>query len=385
MLIEASIPPARTVYERHLAARVGASHAIAFGYARTGLAAILTALGVGPGDEVVLSPLTCKVVPLTLLSLQIKPVYADISPETLNLAPSALCAALGPATRAVLFQHTYGNPAGVEEAARIAATHSLPLIEDCAQSLPHTRECRAPGSAGLAAIFSNNLLKPLPAGSGGAVVTNDAALSKELRRIASLLPTPGLAASLRLRLEAWVHRRILRPRLYWTALGLFERMSSAYRERPLPDEIAAAITAAASLPADWQMREGVRWLARVDAWSQQRMKCCEEYLDLLAGCGGLRVAGFEVPQPFYYFPVRTRHKKEVLDHARRRRIEMIAWPRGKAIYPLESDAQLRAYGFDPARCPVAVELASELIGLPTHDKITARDRRQIVNLLRSYS
>ena len=67
------------------------------------------ALGIGPSDEVVLSPLTCKVVPLTLLSLKIKPLYADVSADTLNLDPAAVRRAIGPRTRAILFQHTYGK------------------------------------------------------------------------------------------------------------------------------------------------------------------------------------------------------------------------------------------------------------------------------------
>jgi dTDP-4-amino-4,6-dideoxygalactose transaminase len=380
MLIGEPNPHFRTAYERSLADRVGAAHAVAFGYARTGLSAIFTALGLKPGDEVVLSPLTCKVIPLTLISLKLRPVYADVSPETLNLWQPHLSAAIGPGTRAILFQHTYGNPAGVASAARIAAKHGLPLIEDCAQSLPHTRECRAPGSTGIAAIFSNNLLKPLPAGSGGAVVTNDLALSKELRRIASLLPTAGFSAMARLRLEAWLQRRVLRPELYWLALRCFGRN----HERPVETEIASEITAAAGLPGDYQMREGVRWLEHVEEWSRQRMECCESYLDLLAGCNGLRIPGFDIPQPLYYFPIRTRHKREVLEQARRQRVELIAWPDHTPIYPVKSAAQLSAYGFDPAQCPLATTLAGELIGLPTHNKITEQHRRQIVNLLRSY-
>ena len=381
MLIDNSISQVRTLYERQLACAVGAAHSIAFGHARTGLWAILTALGIGPNDEVVLSPLTCKVVPLTLLSLKIKPIYADISAETLNMTVSGLRAAVTPATRAILFQHTYGNPAGVDEIARVAAEYHLPLIEDCAQCLPQTRRGRAPGSAGVAAIFSNNLLKPLPAGCGGAVVTSDAALSKELRRIASLLPSSGILATGRLRLESWLQRRILRPELYWLALDLFGR----HQDRPLDAEIAAEITSVASIPGEYQMREGARWLERVDEWSRQRLKCCESYRDMLAGCHGLLLPGFNVLQPLYYFPVRARRKQEVLEQARRQRVELIAWPRRKPIYPLETDAQLSTYGFDPALCPVATEMASELVGLPTHDKITPRHRQEIVHLLRSFS
>ena len=112
----------------------------------------------------------------------------------------------------------------------------------------------------------------------------------------------------RLRLESWLQRRLLRPELYWLALAVFGK----HRERPLENEIAAEVTSLASLPSDYQMEEGARWLAQVDRWSQQRLECCESYWILLAGCGGLRLPGFEIPCPLYYFPVRTKHKREVL-------------------------------------------------------------------------
>lgn len=380
MLVEDPILNARSAYERQFAGQIGANHAVAFGYARTGLWAILSALGLGPGDEVVLSPLTCKVVPLTLLSLQLRAVYADISPETLNLDPAALGRAIGPGTRAVLFQHTYGNGGGLEETARLAAAAGIPLIEDRAQCLPF-----APDEIrGCAAIFSNNLLKPLPAASGGVAVTNDSVLGKQLQIIAGRLDEPGPAAMARLRLEAWIHRHVLRPENYWFALKLFSRLSAGYRERPVEEEIASEITSTAIAPGEYQMRAGARWLERAGDWARHRSGCCAAYSEVLAGSNGLELPPVGAGQPLYYFPVRSRRKQELLAEAVRRRIELIAWPRIMPIYPVESESQLRRYGFDPASCPVAMRVAAELIGLPTHDRITPRRREKIIHLLRSF-
>jgi hypothetical protein len=234
MLIGDSNPHPRTSYERHLANLVEAEHAIAFGYARTGLSALLTALGLGPGDGLGVSPITCKVVPSTLISLKLKLCYFDVSRETINLAP----AAIDPPVKAVLFQHTYGNPAGAAEVARTG----LPVIEDCAQCLPGSVKL-----TGIAAIYSNNLLKPLPAGSGGAVVTNDSALSKELRRIASLLPTPGTLADIKLQTEAFLQRRVLRPELYWRCAA--SARATANRCRPPSPAITRCAKASAGWPA----------------------------------------------------------------------------------------------------------------------------------------
>ena len=341
---------------------------------------MLSALGLQPGDEVILPPLTCNVVPLTLFSLNLKPVYADVSPDTLNLNPASVSEAIGPATRAILFQHTYGNSGGLGEVVQLATARRLPVIEDRAQCLPRA----TPAIAGRGAIFSNNLLKPLPAGSGGVAVTNDAALGGELLRMAAPLPAPGSAAMARLRVEAWLHRRVLRPELYWFALGLLSRLSGRYGERPVTTQIQTEVTAAAHAPSDYQMKQGAGWLARADEWARLRAECCADYLEGLGGCPGVQIPAVDFSQPLYYFPVRTKRKRELLREARRRHIELIAWPNATPIYPLETAAQLVAYGFHPASCPVANELAGELIGLPTHDRITPRHRRQIVTLLTTF-
>ena len=375
MLVDDAIQDARTAYERQFAGQIGAARAVAFGYARAGLRALLAALGPASGTEVVLSPLTCKVVPLTVLSLKLKPIYADVSADTLNLDPAAVRRAIGPATRAVLFQHTYGNPAGLEEVARTAAEFRIPLIEDRAQSLP----IAAP-LTGRAAVYSNNFLKPLPAGSGGVAVTDDPMLADELTHMAARLPPPSFAATMRLRMEGWVHRRILRPELYWLALrwsGRFDREGG-----PPAREIDGEITPALCVPGRWQMSEGSRSLARVEEWARLRSECCMEYRDLLAGT--VEIPPFALPQPLFYFPVRTPQKKAVLREAARRRVELIPWPKSTPIYPLESATALQAYGFDPASCPVASRVALELIGLPTHDKISRRHRRRVADLFRSF-
>ena len=376
MLISDTISNARSAYERQFAGQIGVTHAVAFGHARTGLRAIFSALELNPGDEVVLSPLTCRVVPLALLSLKLKPVYADVSPATLNLDPAAVHSAIGPATRAVLFQHTYGNPGGLVDVARVASTRQVSLIEDRAQCLPRP----AAPIVGQAAVYSNNLLKPLPAASGGVAVTNDRDLAKKLGSIAGRLPGPDFQAKVLLWAETWVHRHVLRPELYWPALNLSGRFHD--HAQPLEREIDAQITACAHVPSARQMREGSRWLAGVEEWARRRSESCAEYRALLADCA--QIPSVDFTEPLFYFPIRTRHKSAVLREAQRRRVELIAWPKSTPIYPVESAAQLRTYGFDPDSCPTAIALARELIGLPTHDRITARHRRRIATLLRSF-
>lgn len=367
-------------YEREFAHLLSVDYAIAFAYSRHGLISLLLAAGARPGDEVILSPLTCKVVPLTLLSLDLKPVYADVSAQTLNLAPKRVESLIGPATRAVLFQHTYGNTAGIEAVAEIATRRKTPLFEDCAQCLPYVEGDRVPGHYGQAAIFSNNLRKPLPAGSGGVAVTNDHELAAAVRAIRDRLPRRGQIAELTLRSEIWLHRHILRPSLYWPLFELSRKFRSTYKVGSRETEIAREINGSALQASPFQIREGTIWLRRLKSYSDHRRLCSAEYAKALRGIEGLETPCASSQEPLYYFPVLAKCKDEILREARRRQIELIAWPLKAPIYPVEDYSDLPVYGYEPGSCPVAEMVASRLIGLPTDVMTDARRRQAIVEL-----
>ena len=370
-------------YELEFARLVRANRAIAFGYARHGLISILSAAGLQAGDEVVLSPLTCKVIPLSLLALKLRPVYADIRADTLNLDPHHLGSAIGPATRAVLFQHTYGSSVGVEPVAEVAELNKIVMIEDCAQCLPYAGNDRCPGSWGQAAIFSNNLLKPLPAGSGGVAVTKDKELARKIREVRNHLSSRGKLEEIMFHAEVWLHRFLLRPVLYWPLFWLNAKLDPNYKTRPVDVEVAHEITKKAHRVSNYQMREGIRWLSKVEAIAAHRRRCCDEYTTMLSGVSHLELPAAGATQPLYYFPVLVKNKPELLKEAQRKRIELIAWPAKTPIYPVEREQDLHRYGYEPGTCAVAEDVAAKLVGLPTHDKITAGHRKRIINLLQS--
>lgn len=373
-------------YEETFARSVGASHAVAFGYARHALIGVLEAFGAGEGDEVILSPLTCKVVPLALLSMKLKPVYADIAADTLNLDPRSVESAIKPATRAILFQHTYGNLAGAEGVSGIAARNRLPLIEDCAQCLPHAGNGYHPGRWGNAAIFSNNLLKPLPAGSGGLAVTNDGAMARKIQSLRDAMPPQGVFTRLGLRAEKLAHAILLRPEWYWPIFNLHRRFNSAYRARPVELEIDDEIRRLARRPSEYQMRAGLRSSARLETLVAHLRHCCAEYAKALCERSSpdfdlIPAVKNEVAQPLYYFPILARNKPGLLRAAQSRHVELVAWPLSAPIYPLERTNDLRNYGYEPGVCPVAEAIAERLVGLPTHSRMTDAERRRVIELL----
>jgi dTDP-4-amino-4,6-dideoxygalactose transaminase len=373
-----------SAYEQLFARLLAVDYAITFGYARHALISILTAAGLQPGDEIILSPLTCKVVPLALLSLRLKPVYVDISAETLNLNPRGVQPAIGSSIRAVLFQHTYGNSAGVEAVAKFAAEKKVAMFEDCAQCLP-VAENQFTESWDRAAIFSNNLLKPLPAASGGVAVTNDSGLAWKIREARDRLPPHGKFAEMMLHMEIWVHKHVLRPALYWPLFALNAKIDSSYKVQPVEVEIANEISRKAHRVSHYQMREGIRWLRKVESIANHRRLCCAEYTRALSGVKDLGLPAAGTSQPLYYFPVVVQNKESLLREARKKRIELVAWPIKTPIYPLERKQDLLAYGYEPGTCPIAEEVATRLIGLPTHNKITAEIRDRIADLLLNHN
>jgi len=371
-------------YESASARALGVKHAIAFAFARHGLASLLTGAGLEPGDEVALSPLTCKVVPLALLWAGLRPVYVDIKSATLNIDPERLDSRLGPKTRAVMFQHTYGSDAGLRDVASVTEQHHRLLVEDCAQCLPLKDAGHSPGAAGRGAIFSNNLLKPLPAGSGGLVTTDDDDLARRIREARDRMPVRNWSSAAVLRAETWLSRRLVTPSSYWPIFEMYKRLSASYRDRPLADQIADEVAGLAFRPSAFQTRAGAQWVERLPAIAAHRRACCDDYRARLSqqpGSPSIELPPIVNGQPLLYFPVLTGRKTATLEAARARRLPIIPWPGSTVVYPVERRDALRSYGYEPGSCPVAESIASRLIGLPTDLDITVNHRQRITVLV----
>ncbi|HEY7029071.1 MAG TPA: DegT/DnrJ/EryC1/StrS family aminotransferase [Gemmatimonadales bacterium] len=372
-----------TTYERTLAEVAGGGEAVTFAYARTALQAILTAEGIGPGDEVVLSPLTCKVIPLALLAQGVSPVYADIATGALNLDPEKAKAAISPRTKAIIFQHTYGTSQGSSEVAHLASNRGLILIEDCAQNLPWWESNHRPGQFGKVAIFSTNLRKPLPAGSGGVAITRDSTLAAAVRAYRDRLPFRPPAGERLLRLESWVHAQVLRPTLYWPLFELARSFRSGYREAAVSEEIASEITAVSFRPSPFQVLEGLQWLGLLPEMAARRREHSKAYREAVADLAGAETVTTEGDQPLYYFPLLVEDKRGLLRAAKLRCIEIAAWPIWTPIFPVEEEAALQNYGYLLGSCPVAEETARRLVGLPTDHLTRDRHRQAVIGLLQA--
>ncbi|MFZ5608249.1 MAG: DegT/DnrJ/EryC1/StrS family aminotransferase [Pseudomonadota bacterium] len=172
--------------EAQLADYFSTRHAVLTSSWTTGAHATLMALGIGPGDEVLVPAMTFIASANVVELVGATPVFIDIDPETLLMTPAALAAALTPATRAVMPVHLYGQMCDMAGLRKVLATRpDIALIEDCAHCFEGRRADKRPGVYSDAAIFSFYATKNVTCGEGGAVVTNRADLAASLRSIRS--------------------------------------------------------------------------------------------------------------------------------------------------------------------------------------------------------
>jgi perosamine synthetase len=175
------------IFEKKVTGLLGVRYAFTFSAGRMALYAILEALDIGDGDEVIIPGYTCVVVPAAIIYAGAKPVYVDISDEDHNIDVTKIEAKITGRTRAIIAQHTYGNPCNVGAIRQLCHRYNLALIEDCAHTLgTFTEEGNMLGTMGDAAFFSTDHTKFISTSVGGIVTTNDEAIGQKLKFYSSL-------------------------------------------------------------------------------------------------------------------------------------------------------------------------------------------------------
>jgi UDP-4-amino-4-deoxy-L-arabinose-oxoglutarate aminotransferase len=169
------------LFERRFADYLGRRHAFGVTSATGALHLSLLALGIGPGDEVITTPMSFIATSTAILEAGATPVFVDVEPRTGNLDASRIEAAITPRTKAILPVHLYGQMCDMVAIRAVADRHGLKVIEDAAHCVEGVRDGVRPGQLGDTACFSFYATKNLTCGEGGAVVTDDDAIAEKLR------------------------------------------------------------------------------------------------------------------------------------------------------------------------------------------------------------
>lgn len=221
-------------FETEWAKRCGVEHAIGVGNGLDAIEIGLRALGIGPGDEVVTTPMTALATVLGILRAGATPVLAEIDPETALLDQRSVERCITPATRAILLVHLYGQMRDMDTWSALCSHHDILLLEDCAQSHDAAYLGRLGGSWGAFGAYSFYPTKNLGGiGDGGALVTNDLAvadLARSLRNYGQSNRYEHPVAGLNSRLDE-VQAAVLSARLKHLASATHRRREIAARYR----------------------------------------------------------------------------------------------------------------------------------------------------------
>jgi dTDP-3-amino-3,4,6-trideoxy-alpha-D-glucose transaminase len=308
--------PEVTAFEGAFARACDAAHAVGVGTGTDALALILRGLGIGPGDEVITTPLSAAYTALAVMMVGARPVFADIDPQRLTLDPAAVASAVGPKTAAIMPVHLYGQPAAMDELCAIAQRHNLAMIEDCCQAHLATVNGRPAGSLGVAAAYSFYPTKNLGAlGDGGAITTNDAALAEKLKRLRNGGQT---------------------DRYHHGEFGINSRL----------DEIQAAILSAR--------------LAFLPAWTTERRALAAVYRRELTGARVTVPPEFDAGHVYHLFPVLSEDRDALRGRLSASGIETLIH------YPVPIPRQPALSSETPAQCPVADRVCAQILSLPMY-------------------
>lgn len=192
---------------------------------RVALYALLKAAGIKQGDEVLLSGLTCVVVPNAIKYLGARPVYIDVNQETFNPSTEGYRENISSHTKAIIVQNTFGLSSDVEEIVKMAKDRNLITIEDCTHGVGGTYNNKPNGSYCDAAIFSTQWNKPYSTGIGGYCVVNNTELLSRLRGINEKLIQPTWKDNIILSILIWSSTNLINKKSFWILRKIYRWLS----------------------------------------------------------------------------------------------------------------------------------------------------------------
>ena len=346
-----SIGPRLEEFESLVAERAGCRQAVGVSSGTAGLFCVLKALDIGPGDEVITTTLSFVASANVILQVGATPVFVDIDPVSLNMDPRRIEAAVTENTKAILAVETFGNPAHMDEYARIAARLEIPLIEDCCEALGGKHKGRACGSFGRAGVFGFYPNKQITTGEGGMIVTDDERLADMCRSLRNQgraigggaggtgRPSYGGAAA-----GSWLHHE---------RLGYNFRLS----------EISAAM--------------GVAQMRRLDGILERRNEVANYYMNRLMGSSEVVLPSINPDSEMSWFVFVPRLEA---GYTREERDGVIKGMRNHEVGASDYFPCIHLmpfyrsmFGFKQGDFPIAESVSQRTIALPFHGGLTERE------------
>lgn len=328
--------PEVEAFEGEYADYIGVKHVIGVSNGTDALELAFRAVGVGPGDEVVMPANTFIATAEAASRIGARPVFVDVDPEHLLIDPAAVEAAVGPRTKAIVPVHLYGQTAPVERLRPVADAHGVPIVEDAAQSQGASSRSGRAGALGRVAGTSFYPGKNLgAAGDAGAVMTDDATVAAFVRNTAS----HGSSVK-------YVHDRI----------GMNARL----------DAIQAPVLRAK--------------LRRLDAWNAARRTAADRYGELLADIEGIRTPAVRPGNQdvWHLYVVQVDDRDRVMARMHEAGV-------GVALHyptPVHLTTAYADLGFRRGQFPVAEAASARILSLPMFPHLTVEQQDHVAQTVR---
>jgi dTDP-4-amino-4,6-dideoxygalactose transaminase len=345
--------PKVAAFEKLVADYKGVKHAVAVNSCTAGLHLSCLAVGLQPGDEVIVPAMTFCATINAVIHAGAVPVLVDVEPDTFNMDPEQLRRKISPRTKAIMPVHFAGRACNMDALTAIAREHGLKIIEDCAHAIETEYRGRKAGTFGDCGVLSFYSTKNIVTGEGGMVLTNDADVAARLK----MLALHGMSQ------DAW-------KRFSDDGYKHYEVVEVGFKYNMM--DLQAAI--------------GMHQIRRVEKYWRRRLEIWERYNAAFAGLPVRLPAALEKDSrhALHLYTLLIDEKRspvsrdQFIRELHRRKIGTGVHYRAIPVHPVYQ----RLFGWKPEAYPVANEIGQETVSLPISAKLTDGDVGDVITSVR---
>lgn len=336
-------------FEKSVADYVGAKYAVAISNGTSALHAACFAAGIGPGDEVITTPITFAASSNCVLYCGGTPVFADIDPKTYNIDPDDIRKKITDKTKAIIAVHLAGQPCDMDEIHKIAKENNLIVIEDGAHALGSVYKGKKVGSLSDMTTFSFHPVKPITTGEGGMIVTDNEEFYKKM----VLFRSHGITRD-----EAMMTRN--------DGPWFYQQFELGFNYR---------IT-------DIQCALGCSQMKKLDRFLAKRKEIVLRYNEAFADCENI-VTPYQLPETesgwhLYIVQVKNCDRKQIFEALRDKGIGV-----NVHYIPVYMHPYYQEHGYKDVHCKNAEEVYSHIISLPLYPGLTEEQQSYVIDTLKS--
>ena len=335
---------------------------------RIALYILLKAIGIGPGDEVIIPGFTCVVVPNAVLYLGAQPIYADIDYQTYNISFETIAPLITSRTRVIIVQNTFGLSPDLDPINALAKKYDLVLIEDCAHGLGSTYNGRPAGTNTDAAFFSTQWSKPITTGIGGVAYISNEKLTEKVSKFVKELPSPSIITQMMLIAQCIMRPIAISPAFHYNSIFIYRLLTQKFGLF-IGSSVGRELETI-KMPPNYMMGMGIlqKWhlkreLKHLNEIVQRRQLVAKYYDNYFLS------NSIEVPYRSDYadhsmlrYSIRVANKHAFLKKASRLHIPMGDWF-VSPLHPVKGDLSL--WGYQAGQCPEAEKACAEVVNLLT--------------------